>query len=79
MSYDSVAKRKKYTYHEAPPVPEVLRLRADIEKLRAAVTALQAITRRYRDETPIGHQPHMIAHIADAALRLADEAMGAEE
>jgi hypothetical protein len=23
---------------------------------------------RYRDETPLGHQPHMIAHEADSAL-----------
>jgi len=23
---------------------------------------------RYRDETPLGHQPHMIAHEADKAL-----------
>jgi len=30
---------------------------------------------RYRNETPLGHQPHMIAHEADAAI---DAAMGAD-
>jgi hypothetical protein len=23
---------------------------------------------RYREETPLGHQPHMLAHLADAAI-----------
>lgn len=31
---------------------------------------------RYRNETPLGHQPHMIAHEADAAI---DAAMGADQ
>ena len=29
---------------------------------------LRTLLARYRDETPLGHQPHMIAHEADAAL-----------
>jgi hypothetical protein len=32
-----------------------------IEKLEAAL-------RRYRNETPLGHQPHMIAHEVDMLL-----------
>jgi hypothetical protein len=29
---------------------------------------LRTLLARYRDETPLGHQPHMIAHQADEAL-----------
>lgn len=29
---------------------------------------LRRLLERYRDETPIGHQPHMVAHQADEAL-----------
>jgi hypothetical protein len=32
------------------------------------ISKLEALLARYRDETPIGHQPHMIAHQADEAL-----------
>lgn len=34
----------------------------------AEITLLRALLRRYRTETPLGHQPHMIAHEVDAAL-----------
>ena len=36
-------------------------------------TLLEALRllRRYRNETPLGHQPHMIAHEADALLAAA--------
>ena len=33
--------------------------------------ALVALLTRYRNETPLGHQPHMIAHEVDAALTAA--------
>jgi len=29
---------------------------------------LRTLLARYRDETPLGHQPHMISHQADEAL-----------
>lgn len=32
------------------------------------IAALGALLRRYRDETPIGHQPSMIAHKVDELL-----------
>lgn len=41
---------------------EIAALRADAERLRGLLT-------RYRNETPLGYQPHMIAHEVDAALR----------
>jgi len=31
-----------------------------------------ALLRRYRAETPLGHQPHMIAHVVDEFLRAAE-------
>ena len=36
--------------------------------LRTEVLRLKALLARYRDETPLGHQPHMIAHQVDEAL-----------
>jgi hypothetical protein len=32
------------------------------------IERLRALLARYRDETPLGNQPHMIAHEVDAAL-----------
>ena len=29
---------------------------------------LRMLLARYRDETPLGHQPHMIAHLVDNAM-----------
>ena len=40
---------------------ELVWSRAEIERLRGFLA-------RYRDETPLGHQPHMIAHLVDEAL-----------
>lgn len=37
------------------------------------IRKLSALLRRYRDETPLGHQPHMIAAEVDAALAPATE------
>ena len=34
---------------------------------------LLALLRRYRTETPLGHQPHMIAEQADAAIAAAEK------
>lgn len=29
------------------------------------------LLKRYREETPLGHQPHMIAHLVDEAIEKA--------
>ena len=34
----------------------------------AEIAGLVALLTRYRNETPVGHQPHMIAHLVDEAL-----------
>lgn len=39
-----------------------------IEQLEAERAELLALVIRYRKETPLGHQPHMIAHLADEAI-----------
>lgn len=39
-----------------------------ISSLIAERDAAVALLRRYRNETPLGHQPHMIAHEVDALL-----------
>jgi len=41
---------------------------AELEMLRKQRDELLALVIRYRTETPLGHQPHMIAHLADAAI-----------
>jgi len=40
---------------------------------RAEAAALLALLIRYRNEVPLGHQPHMIAHLVDAAIDAAKE------
>ena len=40
----------------------------------AEITLLRALLRRYRTETPLGHQPHMISHEVDAALAVPETA-----
>ena len=40
----------------------------ELARLRSENAELKRLLARYRDETPLGHQPHMIAHQADAAL-----------
>jgi hypothetical protein len=42
-----------------------------IEAACDAGDALLAVAIRYRNETPLGHQPHMIASVADAAIAAA--------
>lgn len=42
--------------------------RKQIGVVEAERDRLRALLRRYRTETPLGHQPHMIAHEVDAAL-----------
>ena len=54
---------------EQPLLLRIRELESDNAELRRLLT-------RYRNETPLGHQPHMIAHEADkvlAALENSDE------
>lgn len=37
-------------------------------RLREQLAEVVHLLTRYRNETPLGHQPHMIAHVVDAAL-----------
>lgn len=41
---------------------------AELNALRGRVVELEDLLCRYRNEVPLGHQPHMIAHLVDAAL-----------
>lgn len=38
------------------------------DELAVSVRRLHILLARYRDEVPLGHQPHMIAHLVDAEL-----------
>jgi hypothetical protein len=40
----------------------------ELASLRTENTNLRWLLARYRDETPLGNQPHMIAALADDAL-----------
>jgi len=63
--------------HRADEAAEMERmLRAEFDKASAQMRTLHILLARYRDETPAGHQPHMIAHQADAALGRAAIAEG---
>jgi len=52
---------------------------AEIERLWAVNETLRKLVRRYRDETPLGHQPHMIAQQVDATLGAYDQQSAREE
>ena len=43
-------------------------LMAQVADIAAERDELLALVIRYRKETPLGHQPHMIAHLADEAI-----------
>ena len=47
---------------------EMMRLLELSRQQATEIERLRALLARYRDETPLGHQPHMIAHQADEAL-----------
>lgn len=41
---------------------------AQLAEAQGKIERLRALLHRYRHETPLGHQPHMIAHEVDVAL-----------
>lgn len=47
---------------------QIEQLEAEVERNRAAIDELVRLLSRYRNETPLGNQPHMIAHEADTAI-----------
>jgi len=48
-------------------------MEAERDKLIAVNKVLVELVKRYRTETPLGNQPHMITGEADEALKLAGE------
>ena len=50
------------------PTPTATNLRGLAHDLLDEVATLRAMLARYRDEVPLGHQPHMLAHLVDEAL-----------
>jgi alkylation response protein AidB-like acyl-CoA dehydrogenase len=65
---DIAARATGRTRYEGQPPREDEALAEEIATLRAENARLRALLLRYRAETPLGHQPHMIAHEVDAAL-----------
>lgn len=62
--------------HPAPATVEIggePSLGTQLNNAALTIRKLSALLRRYRDETPLGHQPHMIAAEVDAALATATE------
>jgi hypothetical protein len=43
-------------------------MEAEIGGYKALIAELAGLVHRYRTQTPLGHQPHMICEDADAAL-----------
>ena len=50
------------------------RAAAELRRLHEVNQELLSLVKRYRSETPLGHQPHMIAHEADAAIAKGEQA-----
>jgi hypothetical protein len=47
---------------------DVRAVEAELAEKSDEIARLTTLLARYRNETPLGHQPHMIAHEADAVL-----------
>lgn len=53
---------------KAAEIAEQVAFDAGAASRDAEIAELVALLTRYRNETPLGHQPHMIAHLVDEAL-----------
>jgi hypothetical protein len=66
------------------PTDELIKEAVDHEKTcpnnpyLKTISEAASIIKRYRNETPLGNQPHMIAHVADAWLSANARVSGAE-
>ena len=67
---DAVKRTALPTFAARYPVPLFASPAADAvwNEAGAHANKLRTLLARYRDETPLGNQPHMIAHQADEAL-----------
>ena len=65
-TYVRVAELEDWIKHARGEAETRIQLRMRMQDRRIA--ELEGLLRRYRTETPLGHQPHMIAHKVDAAL-----------
>lgn len=57
----------------------IAELERENAELRMAAAGARQVLLRYRNETPIGRQPHMIAHVADKAIEDIDAAIASEK
>ena len=57
-----------YDQLAAHVVREIDAQNREISELLDRVALLRSLLVRYRDEVPLGHQPHMLAHLVDEAL-----------
>jgi len=44
-----------------------------VGELREQITVMRELLTRYRNEVPLGHQPHLIAHKVDKVLELTND------
>lgn len=51
----------------------------DDDALVERLWEVTALLKRYRNETPSGHSPHMICHLADAAIERAEAALSDQQ
>lgn len=54
---------------DIPDVPVGTKLYSHPTGTLALLREAEGLLRRYRKETPLGHQPHMIAHVVDDVLK----------
>ena len=52
---------------------EIESLRQQLAECEKQIVMLRNLLSRYRNETPVGNQPHMICHEVDEALAATDD------
>ena len=72
-----IAQREADRSHES--ARRAVTAEARVRELEEALSTQLALLHRYRTETPLGHQPHMIANLADEAIAKLDEILEGRE
>ena len=56
------------SWHTGMPIDATAEAANELRRLHEVTVELLGLVKRYRTETPLGHQPHMIALAADEAI-----------
>ena len=56
------------SWHTGMPIDATAEAANELRRLHEVNVELLSLVKRYRTETPLGHQPHMISLAADEAI-----------